>query len=130
MIEERYMELADRFIITDYLIKVLEQDKQQFEAFKLSEEYKSLMDHTIIRVREDMRTIKKTMYDGKIKVVTTSGASEDFIYFTVYQGNQDMNMSFLRAQLRNRVGQLFKYYMMGDERFFAEDYYANPQNGD
>ncbi|MGY4689374.1 hypothetical protein [Salibacterium sp. K-3] len=124
MMEDQYLELADQYIITDFLIKVLERDKQHFQTFKLGLEYTHILDEKIIEARKDMYELKKNMYRNQVKVLETEGQFEDFVYYEVWKGQKNTPVSFHRKHLRNRVGQLLKYYLIGDEIFFGEEYYA------
>lgn len=125
MIEEKHLQTADRFLLTELLVNTMEQDRSFFleKTIELGHYYQELFDVLILRIKQDLHDIKLAMQQHGIRLARADASYPGFIVYDMYCEGRHECLHLLKLNMKKRISELLSYYLLDDSTFF-NTYYA------
>lgn len=125
MIEEEHLQTADRYLLTELLVNTMEQDRSFFleKTMKLGHFYQELFDVLILRIKQDLRDIKRSLKQQDIRLARSDEAYPGFIIYDIYCRGRHERLHLLKLNMKKRISELLRYYLLDDTSFF-DTYYT------
>lgn len=105
------VELANRYVIYDLVVRTLERDKEHLCKLKTGQLFESKFDETIKLAREELKFIKQLMKQGDLRLDKEDRLDELITSFDFIQKGILRNLRYTNIALRNHtlreIGKLF-----------------------
>lgn len=101
--------IAVRFLFLGLVIKNLELDIEHVKKapFKIKEPYLAGLERAHAKATEEIKHLKKIMYNKQIKIMATT-RNKNFSHYIFHNGNQKEELSYYNYMIRKNVKEIME----------------------